>query len=629
MRNALPVWTPLLVLLYLTASSFAQPRVRAKAELYFDTETLKPGQQGIAAVVVEVEPGHHAQSSQPLDESLIPFEAKLTADRDIKIDLPLYPPPELIDVPALGGRLTVYSGQFVTFVPFTVPNDAKPGDVAFTVKAGMQICDDQTCDPPGTLTVKKTMSLSADAPTRSTNTELFARFDPLKWLNKHEVVVGATTAPAAAATVGWIPYSDAELARLRAGNTPVIVKFTAAWCVNCHVVERRVFGDRVTLDELEKRGIPLVKVDLTQDGAPGSELLAALNPSRSIPFTAVYFPGKAEPAKLTGIYSSADLLAAIDDGGKTVTSTTTIFGYELRTAPLAIKLLVAIGVGVLLNAVPCVLPVLPLKAMSFYEDANHSRSRSMLFGLLFSAGIVVTFGALALFVISQNALWGKFISHPITAGILSLVLLAAAAQAFGLFEIVLPRSVTNLERYADASAFTSGSTLEYGKGAPPRYGAKLLANFASGMLIAVLSTPCTIGVFAAVIAVAITAGSFVGSMILCFVGIGMALPWFILSAFPEATRRFPRTGPWPAVVKQMMAFLLIATAIFFAAPLLPAAFRERGLWWLIFACVAASAGFLLVRTVQIAPRARPVLISSIISLVLVGLGLWGTLALTA
>ena len=230
------------------------------------------------------------------------------------------------------------------------------------------------------------------------------------------------------------------------------------------------------------------------------------------------------------------------------------------------KLLIAIGVGVLLNAVPCVLPVLPLKAMSFYEDAGHSRGRSMLNGGLFSLGIIATFGGLALFVISAGRAVGQVhqpSDHRRRA--VAVVLLLAAAQAFSAFEFALPKFVTNLE------AKTSGP-LDYGRD-DPRQPSVLLGhakNFFSGMLIAVLSTPCTIGVFAAVIAVAIAAGSVLGSLILMFVGVGMALPWFALSAFPEATRKFPRTGPWPGVVKQMTGFLLVATAIFFAAPLMPA-----------------------------------------------------------
>lgn len=603
----------LLTLLWLAAApAMAQlarnAPARATAKLLLDTDALKPGQQGIAAVVLDVADGWHTQSSRPLDSAYIPTVVTMTATGNVTVHDALYPAGELADFPALGGKLSVYHGRVLTFVPFVVPADAKPGDeVKFDASVRYQACNDQLCERPVTLKLDATAKVvAADAKTTSTNTDVFAQFDPNRWLNKHPLPAEAATRPAAAvdASTMWTKFSDDALAAARKTGKPVIVKFTAAWCVNCHVVERRVFGDADTLAKLKERGATLIKADLTADGAPGSDLLAQLNPARSIPFTAVYFPGKDAPAGLTGIYSSGDLLATLDDAGKTATSATSIAGYDLATAPLAVKLLIAVGVGVLLNAVPCVLPVLPLKAMSFYEDAGHSRSRSMLNGGLFSLGIVATFGALALFVITQDALWGKFISHPITAGILTLVLLAAAAQAFGLFEFVLPRSVTNLEGKAG--------------------GTSLAANFFSGMLIAVLSTPCTIGVFAAVIAVAIKAGAILGSLMLMSVGVGMALPWFVLSAFPEATARFPRTGPWPGVVKQMTGFLLVATAIFFAAPLVPGA--GNVLWWLIFACVAAAAVFLLVRTLQLAPRPRPLAIASTVALVLVGVGLGLTLA---
>lgn len=578
---------------------------RATGKLLLDTDGLRPGQQGIAAVVIDVVDGWHTQSSRPLESAYKPTVVTLTSP-SLKVFDALYPPGELLDIPALGGKLSVYHGQVLTFVPFLVPEDAKPGDaVRIDALVNYQACNDQTCDRPTTLKLEATTKI-VDAKPTSTHVEIFGQFDPNKWLHVQPLPEEAATQPVAAAGAGatWTKFSDDALATAKRTGKPVIVKFTAAWCVNCHVVERRVYGDADTVAKLNERGVTLIKADLTADGAPGSELLAKLNPARSIPFTAVYFPGKEEPAGLTGIYSSSDLLATLADAGKTATSATAIAGYDLATAPLAMKLLIAIGVGVLLNAVPCVLPVLPLKAMSFYEDAGHDRGRSMLNGGLFSLGIIATFGALALFVITQDALWGKFISSKYVAAILTLVLLVAAAQAFGLFEFVLPRSVTNLDEKASGSS--------------------LVANFFSGMLIAVLSTPCTIGVFAAVIAVAIKAGAVLGSIMLMSVGVGMALPWFTLSAFPEATRKFPRTGPWPSVVKQMTGFLLVATAIFFAAPLIPNA--GNALWWLIFACVVAAALFLLGRTVQLAPRPRPLAIASVVALLLVGVGLTLTLA---
>lgn len=613
-RSPVALLASLLALIALLAPSAAAqftPPKRATVELLLNTDRLTPGQQGIAAIVTKIDAGWHTQSSQPLDPSFIPFHAKLAAEPAMEIADVLYPPGKLDHFPALGGTLSVYDGTVLTFVPFVVPQDAQPGEVTFTATVRLQACNDEMCDMPSTLTATaKTTIVAAGQQPASQHAEVFGQFDPNRWLNKHPTDGAAgtqTTPPPSAAAAGWIKYSDEALAEARRGDTPVLVKFTAAWCVNCHVVERLVFGDAATRAELDRRGVKLIKVDLTQDGAPGTALLGQLYPSRSIPFTAIYFPGNDTPAPLTGIYSSSDLFATLDDAGKTIRSTTSVFGLELGGASLPVLILVAIGIGILLNAVPCVLPVLPLKAMSFYEDANHDRSRSILNGVCFALGIIATFGGLALFVITQDALWGKFISHPVTAVILAVVLLAAAAQAFGLFEIVLPRSVTKLESKATGSSLTG--------------------NFLSGILIAVLSTPCTIGVFAAIIAVAIKSGSILGTLTLMFVGVGMALPWLVLSAFPEATRKFPRTGPWPGVVKQMTAFLLVATAIFFAAPLMPPALREAALWWLIFACVAAAAIFLLVRTMQIAPRPRPIAISSAIAFVLVGVGLTLTLAL--
>ena len=594
----------LLLSLAPTPAARAAP-VRVTGELLLNTDNLKPGQQGIAAVVATIADGWHTQSSRPLEKAYIPFVVTTAATANVKVEDALYAPGDVADFPALGGKLSVYHGRVLAFVPFVVPADAKLGDeVRFDASVRYQACNDELCERPTTLKLSVTAKVAADA--KSTNDAVFAQFDPMRYLHEQPLPVDASTQPTSAAPTSaqWVKYSDAALAEARATGKPVIIDFTAAWCVNCHVVERRVYGDADTLAKLHERGATLLKADLTADGAPGSALLAKLNPARSIPFTAVYFPGKETPAGLTGIYSSSDLLATLADNGKTATSATSIAGYDLASAPLAMKLLIAIGVGVLLNAVPCVLPVLPLKAMSFYEDAGHDRGRSMLNGGLFSLGIVATFGALALFVITQDALWGKFISSKYVAAGLTLVLLAAATQAFGFFEFVLPRSVTNLE----------GKT----------GGTSLAANFFSGMLIVVLSTPCTIGVFAAVIAVAIKSGAALGSLMLMFVGVGMSLPWFALSAFPEATRQFPRTGPWPGVVKQMTGFLLVATAIFFAAPLVPRA--GNALWWLIFACVAASALFLIVRTTQLAPRPRPLAIASCVALVLVGIGLTLTLA---
>lgn len=601
------IWLALFVLI-LSGSAGAQRVERATAELLLNTDVLTPGQQAIAAIVLDIEEGYHAQSSQPLDEFLIPFVVTLKSDAALKIEDPLYAPGEIEDFPALGGKVSIYHGKVLTFVPFVVPEDAQPGEVTLEASVRVQTCDDSLCDPPVTLKVKhETKIVAKGAPAQSTNAETFKQFDPLRWQNKHEAPATQASEVPVVSKAAWTYFSDEVFAKLRAGDKPVIVKFTAAWCVNCHVVERRVFGDADTLAEISKRGGTLVKVDLTEQGAPGSDLLAQLNPSGAIPLTAIYFPGQDEPALITGIYSSETLLAALDDAGKTRTSLTSVAGIELKDSGLPVILGVAFLVGVVLNVVPCVLPVLPIKAVGFYEAARHSRSRSILYGAVFSLGIVAAFAALAIAVPILGLKWGEWISNPWFAGILSGVLLLAAAQAFGWLEFVLPASVNRF----DASHET------------------IAGNFAWGVMTAVLSTPCTIGMFSAVITIALGLGTLLGTVVMIVVGVGMAAPYLLLSAFPEAAKNFPRTGPWPNVVKQMTGFILVAIALFFIQPVLPLALRGNPIWWLIFACVAASALFLLARTIQIAPRIRPIAISSAIGAVLVAGGLYLTLQLAA
>jgi thiol:disulfide interchange protein DsbD len=83
------------------------------------------------------------------------------------------------------------------------------------------------------------------------------------------------------------------------------------------------------------------------------------------------------------------------------------------------------------------------------------------------------------------------------------------------------------------------------------------------------------------------------------VGVGMAFPYFVLSAFPEVARKFPRGGAGGEVVKQFMGFLLLATAVYFASPLIRAAASQEAVWWIIFAMIAAGSLFLLVRGIRV------------------------------
>ncbi|HEY0008878.1 MAG TPA: protein-disulfide reductase DsbD domain-containing protein [Tepidisphaeraceae bacterium] len=299
------------------------------------------------------------------------------------------------------------------------------------------------------------------------------------------------------------------------------------------------------------------------------------------------------PAASTVAPANAEAFSDFQTQAAAATRTPAIFGWSFSSDAYALTFALALLSGVLFNIVPCVLPVLPLKAMSFYHVAQKDRARSMLLGAAFSIGIILTFGALAMIVlVFQQAEWGQLFGKPWFVGTITLVLIAMAAGSFGLWEVVLPTS---------AYAFT------------PRQDT-LTGNVLFGILTAILSTPCTFGLFIGLLIWAAAQPAWIGVSAVMTAGLGMALPYFILSATPELARKIPSTGPWSNVVKQLTGFLLLGVAAYFGRTLMPDALRGPMYWWALFAVVAAAGLFLIVRTIQLAPRTVPIAISIVLAL---------------
>jgi thiol:disulfide interchange protein len=254
---------------------------------------------------------------------------------------------------------------------------------------------------------------------------------------------------------------------------------------------------------------------------------------------------------------------------------------------------------------PCVLPVVPLKAMSFFEVSQHNRAKSLALGAVFSLGLIAAFATLALFVVVLKSLnWGELFQMMwFRVGIIA-VLVVMAVSTFGVFTVNVP---TAMYRFT------------------PRHDT-YVGNFLFGILTAALSTPCTFGMFVGLLTWALAQDSrVIGASLITTVGVGMAFPYFLLSAFPELARRFPRTGPWAELVKQMMGFLLLGTAVYFAKPFFERFLRSESnghrasdvFWWALFAVVAAAGAFLVVRTLQFARRLTPRLVGVAVAIIMI------------
>jgi thiol:disulfide interchange protein/DsbC/DsbD-like thiol-disulfide interchange protein len=222
--------------------------------------------------------------------------------------------------------------------------------------------------------------------------------------------------------------------------------------------------------------------------------------------------------------------------------------------------------GLILNLMPCVLPVISLKIFGFVQQAGQSRQKILRSGIAFTIGIFAWFIALAVLLISLkgaglDVTWGGFqFTNPYFVLALSVIVLVFALNLFGVFEVSLPQSVTR--------GLLSTSERK-----------DLLGSFFQGVFATVLATPCTAPFLGTALGFAFTQSAAIILAMFIAIAAGMSAPYLLLSAQPAWLRFLPKPGPWMLHVKQFMGFLLLATLLF----LLYVVGAQRGLEGAIWA----------------------------------------------
>lgn len=209
-------------------------------------------------------------------------------------------------------------------------------------------------------------------------------------------------------------------------------------------------------------------------------------------------------------------------------------------------LLFAFVGGMILNLMPCVLPVLSLKIFSFVKMSGKSRKLCFQHGLSFSLGVLISFWALAgvlliLQAYGESVGWGFQLQEPIFVAILASVIFVLGLNLFGVMEV--GTSVTS----------AAGSINHNGKG--------LTSSFLSGVLATALATPCTGPFLGSAVGYAVTLPAGFALLIFTMLGTGMAFPYLLLSAYPSLLRFIPKPGNWMITFKEIMGFLMMATTI--------------------------------------------------------------------
>jgi len=202
--------------------------------------------------------------------------------------------------------------------------------------------------------------------------------------------------------------------------------------------------------------------------------------------------------------------------------------------------------GVILNVMPCVLPVLSLKVFGLIKSADQGRAHVVSGALATTAGILASFwalaGAAALARSAGAAVgWGTQFQHPGFVTFLTVVVVLFCLNLWGLFEIPLP------QRLAQAA---SGSPREGHAG-----------HFASGLFATLMATPCSAPFLGTAVGFALAQPSWLIVTTFSAIGLGMALPYLVLAVAPGTARMFPKPGAWMEHVRKIMGFLLAGAAV--------------------------------------------------------------------
>ena len=219
----------------------------------------------------------------------------------------------------------------------------------------------------------------------------------------------------------------------------------------------------------------------------------------------------------------------------------------LHSQPLWLMLFYAFIGGLILNIMPCVLPVIALKILGFINHAQHEPGRVRVLGLIYALGVLVSFLALAAIVIGVKAAghhagWGMQFGSPEFIVVLTTLIMLVALNLFGVFEVTL-----------------GGRTLSAAGQLASKQGAA--GAFFNGLLATALATPCTAPFLAPALGFAFAQKAPLIILIFLFVGLGLAAPYVVLSWNPAWLKFLPKPGAWMEKFKIAMGFPMLLTAV--------------------------------------------------------------------
>jgi thiol:disulfide interchange protein DsbD len=590
---------------------------RTQARLVFGAEAARPGETVLVGIHFKMAAGWHIYWRNP-GESGMPTSVEWVLPPGVTAGAMLWPPPE----PFVADDMTtfVYEREAMLIVPLTLASNLAAGPLELKAKAAWLECE--VACVPGDAELAGRIEVAA---ARRPGPE-HARIET--WLNRmpkpgsppevRSKSGSALTAEKVAIVIsgavdgGLVPKDFYAYASEAVEVLPAVRVLSAE--AGRFKIEKTLhrlgsgFPEKLTgiLVQQGDKDNPTraVEVVLTLPGtAAGGAGVGKATESETAPVvnpTPNPKPGPgpgaiSTPATVSGTAAGAPGSGTVDQGPGAArgigSSPVPGVGTDVGTgAPAASRFLfwqmlgLAFLGGLILNIMPCVLPVIALKILGFVQQSQESPARVRRLGLLYAVGVVASFLVLAGVVLGVRAAgdaasWGMQMQNLYFRTVLTAVVVLVALNLFGLFEVNL-----------------GGGAMGAAAGLAAREGG--WGAFFNGVLATALATPCTAPFLTVALGFAFTQPA--GVVVLLFVAtaLGLAAPYVVLSWQPGWLKFLPKPGAWMVRFKVAMGFLMLATAVWLFDLTAPS-YGEGGVLWLgLFLVLVALAAWVWGEFVQ-------------------------------
>jgi len=501
-----------LLLVLLAGPAFAQSSVvktdNIRAELISAVSEVKAGEPFWTALRLTIRPKWHTYWKNP-GESGLPTEITWKLPAGAKAEPIVWPAPTLFNI---GGVINYgYHDEVLLLSRITPPADAT-GSFALSADANWLVCEDVCIPEEG----KFTLSLPVGTAAKPADADTSALFEKAR-----RSVPMESPWPA---RFGLAKSGDPTLVVDAKGLKPQTIRdayfFPAEWGPVASMARQKA-----------SVGADGIRIALRKGDAKAPE-------PQQIAGTLVL-------TEKTGDGEQRQAFDVVAKRDPAFVPTSALMATGSEAISLGEALLFALLGGLILNLMPCVFPVLAMKAAAFAKLAGHERGVLRRDGLAYTAGILVAFGAMAATVVGIRASlgdvsWGFQFQSPIFSLLIAYLFFVIGLNLAGMFEI-------------------AGGFAGVGQGLAAKGGAT--GAFFTGVLAVVVATPCTAPFMAAALGFALGQPAPQTVAVLLALGLGLALPYLALTMTPALQQLMPRPGPWMDRLRQFLAFPMFASVV--------------------------------------------------------------------